>query len=90
MDRSNYDAKYHSNQKNIRIRNLFARNGVPHQLVADNGAQFVSDEFRNFMKLNGVTHTRTAIYHPASNGEAERFIQTLKNALRKERETPGR
>ena len=71
------------------LRNIFARNGIPHQLVSDNGPQFVSDEFRNFMKVNGIRHIRTAVYHPASNGEAERFVQTFKNALKRGKTDPG-
>ena len=71
------------------LRNIFARNGIPHQLVSDNGPQFVSDEFRNFMKVNGIRHIRTAVYHPASNGEAECFVQTLKNALKRGKTDPG-
>ena len=34
------------------------------------------------MKANGVKHIRTAPYHPASNGEAERFVQTFKHSLK--------
>eukprot|EP00731_Ephydatia_muelleri_P025536 Em0017g619a len=65
------------------LRGLFAVHGLPDQLVSDNGPQFVSKEFQRFMKENGVQHTRCAPYHPSSNGLAERFVQTLKNALRR-------
>ena len=41
------------------------------------------------MKVNGIRHIRTAVYHPASNGEAERFVQTLKNALKRGKTDPG-
>ena len=71
------------------LRNIFARNGIPHQLVSDKGPQFVSDEFRNFMKVNGIRQIRTAVYNPTSNGEAERFVQTFKNALKKGKTDPG-
>ncbi|CAL9706063.1 unnamed protein product [Knipowitschia caucasica] len=35
-----------------------------------------------FMKLNGIRHITSAPYHPATNGLAERFVQTLKQGLR--------
>ena len=34
------------------------------------------------MKANGVKHVRIAPYHPASNGLAERFVQSFKTALK--------
>ena len=64
------------------LRNLFASYGLPEQLVSDNGPQFTSAEFFDFMRLNGVKHICTAPYHPSSNGEAEHFVQTFKHALK--------
>ena len=61
---------------------LFAQFGLPKQLVSDNGPQFVSDEFQAFLKRYGVQHLRSAPYHPATNGEAERFVQTFKRGLK--------
>ena len=64
------------------LRDLFARYGLPRQVVSDNGPQFVSEEFKDFMRTNGIKHMRSAPYHPASNGAAERMVQTLKQALK--------
>lgn len=64
------------------LRHWFARYGLPVQLVSDNGPQFISEEFAGFMKMNGVKHTRSAPYHPATNGLAERFVQSLKQGLK--------
>ena len=55
------------------LRNVFAQHGLPDQLASDNGPQFTSEEFQQ--------HTRTAPYHPATNGLAESFVQTLKRAI---------
>ena len=64
------------------LRSLFARFGLPEQIVSDNGPQFVSEDFSQFLKRNGIKHIRSAPYHPSSNGLAERFIQTLKRGLK--------
>ena len=50
------------------LREMFARYGIPKQLVSDNGPQFTSSEFESFLRTNGVMHIKTSPYHPASNG----------------------
>ena len=64
------------------LRDLFARFGIPDQIVSDNGPQFASEEFQAFIKSNGIRHITSAPYHPATNGLAERLVQTFKQALR--------
>ena len=66
-----------------KLRSMFATHGLPRVVVSDNGSVFTSSEFQEFMTKNGIRHIRTAPYHPASNGLAERAVQTLKEGLRK-------
>lgn len=65
------------------LRELFCRFGLPETVVSDNGPQLASEEFKAFMRDIGARHVVTAPYHPSTNGLAERFVQTLKSALRK-------
>ena len=64
------------------LRAMFARFGLPKQLVSDNGPQFMSDEFEQFLVRNGVSHIRSSSYHPSTNGAAECLVQTVKQAFR--------
>ncbi|XP_018323746.1 uncharacterized protein K02A2.6-like [Agrilus planipennis] len=65
------------------LDNLFATFGAPVILVSDNAPQFTSAEFKNFLMMSGVKyHKLTAPYHPSTNGQAERCVQTVKDALR--------
>ena len=64
------------------LRHMFAAYGLPEQLVLDNGPQFVSEEFRQFTRGNGIKHIRSSPYHPASNGLAERFVRTFKESMK--------
>nr|XP_050024602.1 uncharacterized protein K02A2.6-like [Dermacentor andersoni] len=66
-----------------RLHEIFSRFGYPEVVVSDNGPQFISAVFSNYLKSIGTRHVRTSAYHPSSNGQAERFVQTLKAALRK-------
>ena len=68
-----------------KLRTLFADYGLPHELVSDNGPQFVSDIMKQFLRDNNVKHILSAPYHPSSNGEAERFVQTFKRAMKAKR-----
>ena len=47
--------------------NLFATHGNPERVVSDNGSEFTSQEFKQFMGQNGIKHTTTLPYHPSSN-----------------------
>ena len=66
----------------IMLRQLFSRYGLPEHLVSDNGPQFTSDEFADFMKCNGVKHIRCSPYHPSSNGAVERLVRTFKQSMK--------
>ena len=68
------------------LRTLFARFGLPEMIVSDNGTCFVSREFEEFLRNNGVKHTTSAPYHPSSNGLAERAVQVIKRGLKKDKE----
>ncbi|XP_011883681.1 PREDICTED: uncharacterized protein K02A2.6-like [Vollenhovia emeryi] len=68
-------------------RQVFATYGLPRFFVTDNGRSFVSEEFEKFLKANVITHRLTAPYHPATNGQPERYVQTLKNSLKQMQST---
>ncbi|MDZ4257049.1 MAG: integrase core domain-containing protein, partial [Gemmatimonadales bacterium] len=42
------------------------------------GPQFIAKDFKEFIRLAGMTHVRTSPYYPQSNGKLERWHQTLK------------
>ena len=64
-----------------KLRSLFATHGLPNKIVTDNGSVFTSVEFEDFMQRNGIIHVCSAPYHPASNGLAERAVQTFKQGI---------
>ncbi|GFV46538.1 uncharacterized protein K02A2.6 [Trichonephila clavipes] len=78
-----YPMKVTTTKKTIEcLRDSFARFGLPRVLVSDNGSQFTSYEFQRFMHKNGVRHKTSAPFKPSSNGQAERYVATLKQSLR--------
>ena len=64
------------------IRKMLAAYGMLEQVISDNGPQFTSNEFDEFMKKNGIKHILTSPYHPKSNSEAEQAVQTFKSSLK--------
>lgn len=65
-----------------KCREIFATFGIPNCFVSDWGTQFTSNEFYNFLMSNGIQHKKGAPYHPATNGQAERYVQTVKDKLK--------
>ncbi|XP_053229004.1 uncharacterized protein K02A2.6-like [Podarcis raffonei] len=63
------------------LRQLFATHGLPETIVSDNGAAFVSQEFRAFLADNFIRGVTSAPFHPSSNGQAERMVRTAKESI---------
>lgn len=49
------------------------------RIISDNGPQFVARDFKEFIRIAGLTHVRTAPYCPQSNGKLERYHRTIKS-----------
>jgi transposase InsO family protein len=48
------------------------------RIISDNGPQFIARDFKEFIRLCGMTHVRTSPYYPQSNGKLERYHRTIK------------
>src|SRR5205814_9937603 len=46
--------------------------------ISDNGPQFIAKDFKEFIRIAGMTHVKTSPYYPQSNGKMERWYKTLK------------
>ena len=60
---------------------IFSRFGNPNILKTDNGPPFNSHKFASYMKDNGIKHHRITPSWPKANGEVERFVRTVKEAI---------
>ena len=52
--------------------------GETPRIISDNGPQFIARDFKEFIRLTGMTHVRTSPYYPQSNGKLERWHGSLK------------
>jgi transposase InsO family protein len=48
------------------------------RIISDNGPQFIAKDFKEFIRIMGMTHVRTSPYYPQANGKIERFHKTIK------------
>jgi len=48
------------------------------RIISDNGPQFISKDFKEFIRISGMTHVKTSPYYPQSNGKLERYHKTIK------------
>lgn len=60
-----------------------ATHGILEKIVTKNGPQFMSAlRLHQFCESNGIQHSSSSSYHPATNGEAERLVRTFKEAMK--------
>lgn len=71
-----------ASQTILKLSSLFARFGLPQQVVSDNGPPFTSGEFKSFLKSNGVKQTLSPPFHPATNGLAENSVKNVKKRIK--------
>ncbi|XP_055357101.1 uncharacterized protein K02A2.6-like [Paramacrobiotus metropolitanus] len=65
------------------LLDMFSHYGPCTEIVSDNGTQFTSEQFSEFCQQYGIRHFRTPPGHPQSNGQAERYVQTVKDGVSK-------
>jgi len=65
------------------LRKFFSSFGLPEEIVSDNGTQCTAHQFQTFCERNGIKHSKTPPYYPASNGAAERAVAVVKQAVKK-------
>ena len=69
--------------KNFVWKNIICKFGVPHEIVTDNGPQFISFAFQDFCAEWNIKLTFATPRHSQSNGQAESTNKTIVNTLRK-------
>ena len=52
--------------------------GETSRIISDNGPQFIAKDFKQFLRICGMTHVRTSPYYPQSNGKLEWYHRTIK------------
>jgi len=65
------------------MKSIFARHGIPHTIISDNGPQFDNHKFREFASKYGFDHTTSSPGYAQSNGLAETGVKIVKRILKK-------
>ena len=77
-----WEIREHMTEQDIEIilqRALEKFPGVTPRIISDNGPQFIARDFKEFIRVTGLSHVRTSPHYPQSNGKLERFNKTLKS-----------
>ena len=64
------------------VQEIFAKHGIPWEIISDRGTQFTSNFFREVSQLLGVKQCLSSTCHPQSDGQTERANRTLEHKLR--------
>ena len=67
----------------LHCKSIFAKHGIPEEVITDNGPQFIAESFSKFSHDYQFRHITSSPYYPISNGEAERAVGTIKSILKK-------
>ncbi len=77
----NWDIREAMKETDVEIIIQQAREMYPEanpRIISDNGPQFIAKDFKEFIRLTGMSHVRTSPYYPQSNGKLERYHRTIK------------
>ena len=69
------------------LEELFSVEGIPDEIMSDNGPPFNGKEFSSYLKGLGIRHTTSSPNYPRSNGFIERQIQAMKRLIEKANST---
>ncbi|GJU87756.1 putative reverse transcriptase domain-containing protein [Tanacetum coccineum] len=64
------------------LNRIVARHGIPASIICDRDGRFTSNFWRSFQKALGTDICMSTAYHPETDGQSERTIQTLEDMLR--------
>ncbi|GKC17896.1 putative reverse transcriptase domain-containing protein, partial [Tanacetum coccineum] len=64
------------------LNRIVARHGIPVSIICDHDGRFMSNFWKSFQKALGTDISMSTVYHPETNGQSERTIQTLEDMLR--------
>ena len=91
---SKYPCIHHADKLNIHpgdnhvARRRLRSFRISHTVVSDNATTFSSAEFQLWCRQRGIKHLTGALYHPTTNGAAERMVQSFKQSLKKSKLPP--
>ena len=77
----NWDIRESMTEADIEIILQGAKEKYPEarpRIISDNGPQFIAKDFKEFIRISGMTHVRTSPFYPQSNGKIERWHKSLK------------